>query len=705
MFSAFLNPFTLIAGGLLVSTPIIIHLINRIRFRRVKWAAMEFLLKAQKRMRRRKILEQLILLFLRCLLVFLVGLLLARFVGCDTGSGKETRPTTHVVILDDSPSMADAFRREDGSKSDAYGEAKRLVYERLMPATAEATTAQTMMVLRLSDAVVGLGDAKSENNKAKVPLVYPATTRTADGKTVDRTPEEVREAGRVKTASNADLEEAIKLLPVSPVRKSLVDGLRSARKLLDESSASDAKVIHIVSDLRTTDWTADGPAISDLLRDYKEAGITVHLIDVGNPVRKVDRKSPTFNDNVSIIELKPRNRVVSLNQQTEIDVRVRNNGSTDLKDVALSFYLNGKGNIITSAQIPTLPANQERTHTVTVTFTADEDASAFENLKKQVLEARRAAGKPITSVDEEKEHDLKWRALSRFRLVTASLANEQSGITADNSRHTVVEVREKLKVLIVDGRTNEGGVDLRTKPEGDSHFLRTLLGTADQGVGNIEIKDGDYNALDKEDLRQYSVVYLMNVPSLSPAAVERLEKYTREGGGVGVFLGPNVKPDEYNARFYRSNGKHGTGFFPVPLQAEPVYTTELQKKLRLDAFISAKLVRRGPKDHPALAAMYLDERKQELKRDKVEPLFILPNIDAHWAISRRGAWRDDKDVQELYALQNETPISEFEQRADELGDVHCALIESDRAHEIRTGHELGGDRVPRRSVEARVEGR
>ena len=73
MFSAFLNPFTLIAGGLLVSTPIIIHLINRIRFRRVKWAAMEFLLKAQKRMRRRKILEQLILLFLRCLLVFLAA--------------------------------------------------------------------------------------------------------------------------------------------------------------------------------------------------------------------------------------------------------------------------------------------------------------------------------------------------------------------------------------------------------------------------------------------------------------------------------------------------------------------------------------------------------------------------------------------------------------------------------------------------------
>ena len=66
MMSFFLNPFTMLAGALTRSTPILIHLINRMRFRRVKWAAMEFLLKAQKRMRRQRILEQLILLLLRC---------------------------------------------------------------------------------------------------------------------------------------------------------------------------------------------------------------------------------------------------------------------------------------------------------------------------------------------------------------------------------------------------------------------------------------------------------------------------------------------------------------------------------------------------------------------------------------------------------------------------------------------------------------
>ena len=116
------EPVTMIAGAALVSTPIIIHLINRMRFRRVKWAAMEFLLKAQKRMRRKMIIEQLILLFLRCFLVFLLGLLFARFLGFDPLSGKETRPTAHIVILDDTPSMADKGRAE-GVETDAFTEA------------------------------------------------------------------------------------------------------------------------------------------------------------------------------------------------------------------------------------------------------------------------------------------------------------------------------------------------------------------------------------------------------------------------------------------------------------------------------------------------------------------------------------------------------------------------------------------------------
>src|SRR6516225_10054121 len=98
MLELFLNPANMIVGGALVSSPIIIHLINRMRYKRVRWAAMEFLLKSQKRNRRRLIIEQLILLFLCILLVLLAGLLLARFLGFSFAGFFTPQNTVHVVL-------------------------------------------------------------------------------------------------------------------------------------------------------------------------------------------------------------------------------------------------------------------------------------------------------------------------------------------------------------------------------------------------------------------------------------------------------------------------------------------------------------------------------------------------------------------------------------------------------------------------------
>src|ERR1700761_5777836 len=99
MIEWFLNPGFLAAGAALISVPIIIHLINRMRFKRIRWAAMEFLLKAQKRNRRKLIIEQLILLLLRCGMVLLGALIVARFLGFNlTAAAPQTRH--HVIILD-----------------------------------------------------------------------------------------------------------------------------------------------------------------------------------------------------------------------------------------------------------------------------------------------------------------------------------------------------------------------------------------------------------------------------------------------------------------------------------------------------------------------------------------------------------------------------------------------------------------------------
>src|SRR5437588_4135567 len=124
MLSLFLNPYTMVAGAALVSAPIIIHLINRMRFRRVRWAAMEFLLKSQKRNRRRLIIEQLILLALRCLLVLLVGFLVARFIGLSFTLLGGDQGTLHIVVLDNTLSMSDRWKEKGVQDRSSFEQAK-----------------------------------------------------------------------------------------------------------------------------------------------------------------------------------------------------------------------------------------------------------------------------------------------------------------------------------------------------------------------------------------------------------------------------------------------------------------------------------------------------------------------------------------------------------------------------------------------------
>jgi hypothetical protein len=106
-----------VAGGAL-SIPIIIHLLNRRRFKVVTWAAMRFLLAAQKKNSRRLRLEQIVLLAVRCLLIFLLVLAMAsitpwaeamwRWFAPDGASALAagSQRTHKILVVDGSFSMA-----------------------------------------------------------------------------------------------------------------------------------------------------------------------------------------------------------------------------------------------------------------------------------------------------------------------------------------------------------------------------------------------------------------------------------------------------------------------------------------------------------------------------------------------------------------------------------------------------------------------
>ena len=600
MMSFFLNPITMIAGAALVSAPIVIHLINRMRFRKIKWAAMEFLLKAQKRMRRKMIIEQLILLFLRCLLVFLIGLLFARFLGFDPLQGKETRPTVHVIILDDTPSMADMGRGE-GPTSDPFFEGKKQITDKIMHAALEATTNQTVRLLRLSD---------------QVDLLNPD-------------PSNDRGALRITSDLIEDVKGKLSGQKPSTVRTSLVTGLQKAKEALDKSGGSTemAKVVHVVTDLRAIDWEQEGEALSQVIRQMSEAGIKVHLVDVASPGRPTDKSKPlAYSDNVGIIEFKPRMRVAAADEDVDFEVRLKNFGSVHLKDVQVFFYLNGQGSIVQTLQFSDLPAGQERMQLTKITF---------------------------------KQTATKEDPLARFNIVTAVVTNTGSdALSADNVRHAVVEVREKLSVLLIPGPDED--VSKAPKRENDSFYLRELLVSQESTFRRINLVTAKEDSLDKHDLRQYSTIFLVNVPRISKSQAENLDRYVREGGGVGVFLGPRVDPKAYNELLYRN----GEGFFPAPLAIEHTKPLTDEEKLKRSLVFVKQIMRRdnAVKTHPAISGLYTNERGDLENSKDIEILFKNPRIFQHWPISRLGRWREDHLVQELYCLPNDTPTSLFEPR-------------------------------------------
>ena len=105
--SSFVYP-SLLWGLLLLGVPVLIHLINMLRHRRVEWAAMEFLLASQKRNRTRVFLKQLLLLLLRMAAIAGVVLVLAQpLLNNRLGNLLGSSRMHHLVLLDDSFSMSD----------------------------------------------------------------------------------------------------------------------------------------------------------------------------------------------------------------------------------------------------------------------------------------------------------------------------------------------------------------------------------------------------------------------------------------------------------------------------------------------------------------------------------------------------------------------------------------------------------------------
>ena len=338
----FANPL-LLWGLLLVGVPVLIHLINLLRHRRVHWAAMEFLLASQKKNSSWIKLKEFLLLLLRMLAVAAVVLIVAQprvwdELGRLFGGGK----THHIVLLDDSFSMADRW-----ADTSAFDQAKQVV-ERLGESLAQEPLAQTFTLLRFSRA----------------------------GRGKDGSPPDLLKA-QINTEFGKQLKDV--LAPMRPSQLAALPGaaIEAIEQLLGEAKDED-RVVYLVSDFRANEWHDPGE-LPEMLARLDKARVHLRLINC------VDAAHP----NLAITALEPTGGAQAAGVPISFDVTVTNYGSDKAEDV--SILLQEDGQARPALSIDELPPGKSETRRFAAFFpTAGEhvvaasvasDALATDNLR------------------------------------------------------------------------------------------------------------------------------------------------------------------------------------------------------------------------------------------------------------------------------------------------------------------------------------
>ncbi len=320
----------------MIAAPVVIHLINRYRYRRVKFAAMEFLLTSQKRNQKKVYFEQLLLLLMRVLIIASIVALISRLMIDPSQMALfQGAQTHHVVLLDDSGSMQERI----GDQS-AFDEGLSIV-EKLVSTAAVSGGTQKFTMLLLSNPDVAVADFNE---------------RTMDESLVSDLAD-MAESGRIKCSYEAP---------------SYASGLNAVReRLADDRTA--VRQLHLVSDYRKSDWLAQ-TAILNQLSEMSDEGIQVNLV----------RTTKVEQPNLGITELTGMLHAVAAGVPTRMSVTVRNYDESMTERVKVTITLDGN-RLPMTIEIPKIEAGETATEEFDLVFSSPGIHQVVANLEADVL--------------------------------------------------------------------------------------------------------------------------------------------------------------------------------------------------------------------------------------------------------------------------------------------------------------------------------
>lgn len=550
-------------GFFLVLVPLLIHLINMMRHRRVKWAAMEFLLQSYKKHRKWIWLRQLLLLLMRMAVVALAVAMLAQWISrgqwLDLLGGK---PTHHYVLLDDSYSMSD---RLGGASAFELG-----------------STAVQRIGTRIRAAAQGGVQKFTLIRFSRAARVAP---ELAEGVDFDQVLD--LHAQVVDTEFDVALEAKRHAWPVTELAVGPAPALRLLKELISLAS-NENRQVYLVSDFRTGQW--ENPAeVRELLREIQQSPAEIHLVGCVREARQ----------NLAVVDVTPANETRAAGVPLLVNVLVKNHGPDKARNVQLK--------VRTSFYDPEL-----------------QQTASPEQLRPKVDEL------PTVLINEIEPGQTVTRSVQVLypkpgrHVVQASVQDDP--VAVDNRRWCVMDFPEGEPVLLVDGSVQQR----------HAYFLQSVFepgGRANTGVRPEINTPAFLRDTLPEMLQKYRAIYLLDVPRLDDRAIANLEAYVRSGGGLGVFVGPEVNLAFYANQLYRD----GQGLMPLPLVREGELPMEEDEKVP-DI---------EPAEHPVFS-VFLGERNTFIRQITVER-FLRPADD----------WKPtpDSSVQVAAWLRNRVPLA------------------------------------------------
>ncbi len=386
----FLNP-ALLWGAALVGVPLIIYLINRQHYQRRVWAAMEFLLRALKKNRRRLRLENLLLLLIRMAVLFLLGLAMAR---------PFLRSTSIAVVSEKEENWIFAI---DTSYSMGFRDGPRSLFDR----------ARESMAGMLQDLV------KTRDRVAIMTLdAEPRLFFGPERVTESNRPEILKAAGDIGLGTRS-VDLARSFLLVKEVAGRFDPG--------GETGPTSSKKVIVFSDFQRRDWlSSDGsprdPAVLALAKEIAGGGGSFHFGDL------------TASDrNLSILDLSVSPEVISRDVWVQFRVTVRNWSREDFEAVQLKLSIDGHeemgivfrvgaGETYTS---PLIPFRFEEPGYHSVTAELRSDGLMADNRRHLALRVREGAR--ILLVDGEPGAGPRYRETLFLRAALAPAERESAG--------------------------------------------------------------------------------------------------------------------------------------------------------------------------------------------------------------------------------------------------------------------------------------